>query len=358
LKSLLSDKNLRIFFAAWWLLCLAIQFFVLKQLNIDDTHAAIDSLCSIILLSGGSLFISNNLKYYLPRKERYWYIVIVSVTVGFFWILAQRGAMWALLKSDDVYNQFVSETAWIRFGAGFLLLSSMSMFSMMWYVQQEYTEMLNRKAETEQLSKEAELFKLRSQFQPHFLFNSLNSTSALIGSDPGKARNMIYQLSDFLRGTLKKEEHQWIALEEEIEYLHLYLEIEKVRFGHRLKTQIDVPEDSLRLQLPALILQPVVENAIKYGLYDTIGEVLIRIEAEAKSGNLLIKIENPFDPETMHSSKGTGFGLRSIRRRLFLLFARSDLLKTSSNGHLFVTSILIPQTLQPQSKIVNEKERK
>lgn len=263
-----------------------------------------------------------------------------------------------LLKTDDPYNEFVSDTGLIRFGAGFLLLSSMSMFSMMWYGQQEYTEMIKRKAETEQLSKEAELFKLRSQFQPHFLFNSLNSISALIGSDPEKARHMIYQLSDFLRGTLKKDEHQWIVLEEEIQYLQLYLEIEKVRFGHRLQTEINVPKDALQLQLPALILQPVVENAIKYGLYDTTGEVLIRIDAEAKSRNLTIIVQNPFDPETTHPTKGAGFGLRSIQRRLFLLFARNDLLKISMEDNLYITTILIPQTLQPQQQFVNETERK
>ncbi len=279
MKSILSDKNLRVFFAVWWSLCLIIQFFVLKQLHIDNNHAYTDSLVSIILLAAGSFFISNNLKYYLPRKEKYWYIIIISTTVGFFWYLAQKGVLLMFLKSEDPYNDFISDTAYIRFGAGFLLLSSISMFSLMWYGQQEYTEIINRKAETEQLSKDAELFKLRSQFQPHFLFNSLNSISALIGSDPEKARHMIFQLSDFLRGTLKKDEHQWIALEEEIQYLQLYLEIEKVRFGHRLQTEIKVAENTLQLQLPALILQPVVENAIKFGLYDTTGEVLIKIEA-------------------------------------------------------------------------------
>ncbi|MEO8821937.1 MAG: histidine kinase [Ginsengibacter sp.] len=358
MKSILSDKHLRIFFAAWWLLCMAIQFYVLKQLGIDDRYASIDSLVSIILLAGGSFFISNNLKYYLPRKEKYWYIIIISITVGFFWFLLQRGVLWMVLKTGDPYNEFISDTATIRFGAGFLLLSTMSMFSLMWYGQQEYTEMINRKAETEQLSKEAELFKLRSQFQPHFLFNSLNSISALIGSDPEKARHMIYQLSDFLRGTLKKDEHQWIALEEEIQYLQLYLEIEKVRFGHRLKTEINVPQDALALHLPALILQPVVENAIKYGLYDTTGEVLIRIEVESKHGNLHIEVRNPFDPETTHPTKGTGFGLRSIQRRLFLLFARNDLLRTSIESNLYITTIVVPQTLQPQQQFVNETERK
>lgn len=357
MKSILFDKQLRIFFAAWWLLCLVIQFFVLKQLGIDDRHATIDSLVSITLLAGGSFFISNNLKYYLPRKEKYWYILVISITVGFFWFLLQRFVFWMTLKADDPYNQFISDTALIRFGAGFLLLSSMSMFSMMWYGQQEYTEMINRKTETEQLSKDAELFKLRSQFQPHFLFNSLNSISALIGSDPKKARHMIYQLSDFLRGTLKKEEHQWIALEEEIQYLKLYLEIEKIRFGHRLNTEIKIPENGLQLQLPAFILQPVVENAIKFGLYDTTGEVLIRIEAKATNENLTIIVQNPFDPETTHPSKGTGFGLRSIQRRLFLLFARNDLLKTSIEGNIYVTAIKIPQTLQP-TQFVNETARK
>ncbi len=317
MKSILSDKRLRIFFAAWWLLCIILQFFILKQIGIENQHAVADSLASIVLLAAGSFFISNNMKYYLPRKEKYWYILIISITVGFFWFLAHRGIMWMILKDGDPYLNFIRSTTLIRFGAGFLLLSSMSMFSLMWYGQQEYKELANRKTETEQLSKEAELFKLRRQFQPHFLFNSLNSISALIGSDPEKARHMIYQLSDFLRGTLKKDEQQWIALEEEIQYLQLYLEIEKVRFGHRLQTEIVVPGEALQFKLPALILQPVVENAIKFGLYDTTGEVLIKLQAEVENGNLTISIQNPFDPETAHPSKGTGFGLGPLKEDCF-----------------------------------------
>lgn len=358
MKSILSDKRLRIFFAAWWLLCIILEFFILKQIGIENQHAVADSFASIVLLAAGSFFISNNMKYYLPRKEKYWYILIISITVGFFWFLAHRGIMWMILKDGDPYLNFIRSTTLIRFGAGFLLLSSMSMFSLMWYGQQEYKELANRKTETEQLSKEAELFKLRRQFQPHFLFNSLNSISALIGSDPEKARHMIYQLSDFLRGTLKKDEQQWIALEEEIQYLQLYLEIEKVRFGHRLQTEIVVPGEALQFKLPALILQPVVENAIKFGLYDTTGDVLIKLQAEVENGNLTISIQNPFDAETAHPSKGTGFGLRSIKRRLFLLFARNDLLKTDIDNNQFITTIIIPQPLQPGQQEVNETERK
>ncbi len=98
---------------------------------------------------------------------------------------------------------------------------------------------LNKEAlQLRQLAKDAELYKLRQQLQPHFLFNSLNSISALVTSRPEQARKMIQQLSDFLRGTLKKEENQWITLEEELQHLELYLDIEKVRFGHRLHTEL------------------------------------------------------------------------------------------------------------------------
>jgi hypothetical protein len=352
----LSDNRLRGFFAFWWLLWMLLQYVILKQVNIDDFHALCDSSTSIILLAAGSFFISNNMKYYLPRKEKYWYIIVISITIGFLWLLAQRGTMWMILKAGDPYLNIVQSTAYIRFGAGFLLLSSMSMFSLMWYSQQEYKEMAGRKTETERLSKEAELFKLRRQFQPHFLFNSLNSISALTAVDPEKARHMIYQLSDFLRGTLKKDEQQWITLEEEIQYLQLYLDIEKVRFGHRLQTKIITPDKTLPFKLPALILQPVVENAIKFGLYDTTGEVLIEIECEDLSGNLKIIVKNPFDPETSNPIKGTGFGLASIRRRLFLLFARNDLLNTTTEKNQFITSLLIPQRLEPG--IENKTERK
>src|SRR6185437_2935474 len=199
----------------------------------------------------------------------------------------------------------------------------------------------DRKLETERLSKEAELFKLRQQFQPHFLFNSLNSISALTAVDPEKARHMIYQLSDFLRGTLKKDEQQWITLAEEIQYLQLYLDIEKVRFGHRLQTEIITPEETLTFKMPALILQPVVENEIKF---------------EDFSGNLKIIVKNPFDPETSNPVKGTGFGLASIRRRLFLLFARNDLINSTTEKNNFITTILIPQINELQTMNKEEKQ--
>ncbi|MEO5650807.1 MAG: histidine kinase [Ginsengibacter sp.] len=344
-NSILSDKRLRLFFSAWWLMWMVLQYIILGQLNIDDTHAIIDSILSNLLLAISCLFISNNMKYYLPRREKYGYILVLSISASFLWLLVLQAALWIILKEGDPYFQFIRASWSIRFGAGFLLISSMSMFSLLWYSQQEQREMDNRKTEAEKISKEAELFKLRQQLQPHFLFNSLNSISALTATNPEKARHMIHQLSDFLRGTLKKDEHQWNTLEEELQYLQLYLEIEKVRFGYRLQTRIIYDDAVLKYKLPVLLLQPVVENAIKFGLYDTTGEVLIQLEAIAEQNNLKIRVQNPFDPETSQPLKGTGFGLTSIQRRLFLLFARHDLLQIKKEKDHFITTILIPQTV-------------
>lgn len=343
-NSILSEKRLRYFFATWWLLWILLQYIILRQLDINPVHAITDSVVSNFLLAVSCFFISNNMKYYLPRREKYWYILVVSGSVSLLWMVILQAALWMIFPQRDNYPEFIQSSWAIRFGAGFLLISSMSMFSLLWYSQQEQKETDNRRTEAEKLSREAELFKLRQQLQPHFLFNSLNSISALTGSNPEKARHMIQQLSDFLRGTLRKNEQQWNTLEEELNYLELYLDIEKVRFGHRLRTEINCEKEILLLKLPALLLQPVVENAIKFGLYDTTGDVIIKISAIDEHGNLKIIVQNPFDAETSQPFKGTGFGLSSIQRRLFLLFARNDLLTTQKEDEVFTTTILVPQT--------------
>ena len=161
---------------------------------------------------------------------------------------------------------------------------------------------------------------------------------------PEQARKMIQQLSDFLRGTLKKDEQQFSSLEMEMEHLNLYLEIEKMRFGHRLKTEISTDEKANGMLLPSLLLQPIVENAIKFGLYDSVGDVLISITTSANENYLQIEIQNPFDTVTSTAQKGTGFGLSSVQRRLFLIFFRSDLLKTDTHEGIFTTTIKIPQS--------------
>lgn len=297
------------------------------------------------MLAGSCLLISNNMRYYLPRQERYWYILIISLGLSAVWLLSVRVFLWILFKDDQAYMIMLRQSSSLRFGVAFLMVSCMAMMSLTWYTQEEQKETNTRKTDAEKLAKDAELYKLRQQLQPHFLFNSLNSISALTGSQPEKARHMIQQLSDFLRGTLKKDELIWNTLEEELQYLQLYLDIEKVRFGYRLQTEIMYEGDVLQMKLPSMLLQPIVENAIKFGLYDTIGEVVITITAKNEDGLLKVSVKNPFDPDTAQPLHGTGFGLASIKRRLFLLFARHDLLQTTTSNDYFITTVTVPQLL-------------
>lgn len=342
-RSPLSILRFRVIFIICWVVMMADNVMVLKFFGLPWHAAVIDSaICNTLLLLI-CLLVMNTLRYYLPRGQQYINIFSICLFLTIVWLLLVKWLLKVALGQVEGYTTILDHSLSIRFSIAFLLLGCITMISMLWFNQQEQKEQEAHKTDAEKMAKEAELFKLRQQLQPHFLFNSLNSINALIGSRPEEARKMVQQLSDFLRGTLKKEETQWVTYQEELQYLQLYLDIEKVRFGNRLATQIETDENVNQLKLPALLLQPVVENAIKFGLYDTTGETLIRIHAVKEGHYLVIKVMNPFDPETSSPRQGTGFGLNSIQRRLYLLFARTDLLLTDAKENIFTTIIKVPQ---------------
>ena len=317
---------------------------MLQDWGFDWRISLQDVVISNALLAGACIVIGNIFRFYRPQKHRYIYLLVTCGAVTGLWGATIRFGLTEVFYDNKAYVEFIDRSMPVRFDIAFLVCGCAAMMSMLWYNLQEQKENEQRKTDAEKLSKDAELYKLQQQLQPHFLFNSLNSISALAGSKPELARKMIHQLSDFLRGTLKKEEHQAVTLEEELKHLELYLEIEKVRFSHRLHTDIQTDKQSLACKLPAMLLQPIVENAIKFGLYDTIGTITIRINAEFTNNYLVISVENPFDSETS-SRSGTGFGLSSIQRRLYLLFARNDLLQTRSTEQVFITTVKLPQTI-------------
>jgi sensor histidine kinase YesM len=342
LNSPFKVARFRLVFTASWLLWMALQVKVLHWYQFSLTAAFTDSLVSNLLLAGTCILVSNILSYYLPVKQRYIYILTLVTIFSVAWLLLSRFILMLLIGNND-YEHFFTESFPIRWAISFLVIGSMALLSVLWYTLDDQRENEKRRNEAEYLSKEAELYKLRQQLQPHFLFNSLNSINALIGLKPQEARTMIQQLSDFLRGTLKKEENAWVSLEEELQHLQLYLEIEKVRFGYRLSTDIINEAEGQGCQLPSMLLQPIVENAIKFGLYDTIEAITISIQTKLEDNTLIITVKNPFDLETNLPRQGTGFGLSSVQRRLYLLFARNDLLQTTTSENIFITTIKIPQ---------------
>jgi two-component system LytT family sensor kinase len=337
-----SIKNKLIFAAAWFAWTL-MSFKILRDWGYTWQIALADCLVANTLLAIVIILVSNLLRYYRPKKGKYLYIFIICAAKSGLYTVGIRYVLTQIFPTDTHYLNFLNKSLPVRFDIAFLVTICIALMSELWYTLEEQKEREHRQADAEKLAREAELYKLRQQLQPHFLFNSLNSISALVKLEPAQARTMIHQLSDFLRGTLKKEENQWITLEDELQHLQLYLDIEKVRFGHRLNTEIISEASANVLRLPNMMLQPLVENAIKFGLYDTTDSVTIRIQTLYENGYLVISIQNPFDPATSSPKQGTGFGLSSVQRRLYLLFARHDLLVTSNTGNLFTTTIKIPQ---------------
>lgn len=190
--------------------------------------------------------------------------------------------------------------------------------------------------------KEAELNLLKSQINPHFLFNSLNSISSLTITNPVKAQEMIIKLSDFLRYSISRHSNQKSTLKLELENVQRYLDIEKTRFGNRLNYQPDISVDCLDRTLPTMLLQPLYENAIKHGVYESTEPVTLKAIVRIENNFLSITIVNNFDPEAS-AKKGSGIGLRNIKERLRLTYHREGLLQTNRTNNTFEVKLLIPQ---------------
>lgn len=301
-----------------------------------------DAGISTVTLVACGYLLFNSLKFYLPHNNRVWKVLGLVLTITLISLFLSRYVLSQFI--DIAQFPYFSSSIPIRVVVNFLVLLCLIITTIFWNVQEESEKNIKRKESVEKMLREAELYNLHRQLQPHFLFNSLNSIIALIDVDPALAKRMTFQLSDFLRGTLRKDEQQLVTLSEELEQLKLYLDIEKVRFGHRLSTHIDtqftVDENH---RVPAMILQPLVENAIKFGLYNITGEVTIRIDIQQDAQILIFKIHNPFEEDQFENHKGAGFGLRSIQRRLFLIYGRTDLLHHHTQDGIYTAILNIPQ---------------
>ncbi|WOE75306.1 sensor histidine kinase [Alterisphingorhabdus coralli] len=186
-----------------------------------------------------------------------------------------------------------------------------------------------------QAAQQAELRSLRYQVNPHFLFNTLNSLSSLVlRNRPAEADAMIMNLSTFYRNSLSGDPLDDVPLEEEVELQRLYLDIEQVRFPERLKVDISIPDDLMDVCVPGLILQPLVENAIKYGVSRTSRPVTVSISAESRGDLLTLTVCDDGDPVMVDidSSESNGIGLANVRDRLETRFGESGALQTEAHA--------------------------
>lgn len=333
-----------IFFMVFWILATA----KLIQLYGPNFYLALmDSLVQSLLIIGGFFLLENVFRFYLPQRTNSWFAVALPVVMSVLVLYLGHFVLKQLFSEQKEYLVFLENSFAVR-GAILLILFSACVFLLV--IAGRLEDQLKTRQREEmvmKMTKEAEFHQLRQQLQPHFLFNSLNSISALIASNPEKAREMVLQLSGFLRGTIRKDEKMWVTVQEEASYLQLFLDIERVRFGHRLKVDFQVAEATQSIKIPQMLLQPLMENAVKHGLYGTTGEVEIQLNIRNVGVYLEITIANPFDPKAGTTADGLGFGLDAVKRRLYLLFGRHDLINCVVNQNQFSVVLKIPHTHDP-----------
>jgi two-component system sensor histidine kinase AlgZ len=195
--------------------------------------------------------------------------------------------------------------------------------------------------DAELLARDAELRALKAQINPHFLYNSLNSITALTMVDPAKAREMCIRLSDFLRNTLGLGERETISWREELALSRTYLDVEQVRFGSRLRVEIDVDEECSECLVPPLVLQPLIENAVKHGIATMVDGGLIRVEGHIIDGAMEVSVANDFDPDSP-SPRRHGLGLRNVRSRLATRFGDAAHLTAHVKDNQFRAEMVVP----------------
>jgi hypothetical protein len=223
--------------------------------------------------------------------------------------------------------------------AGLYLLSLLAHDGLIAFANMQ--QALRREGESRLAASEAELQMLRTQVSPHFLFNSLNSICALTQFDPDAASAMTMDLAQFFRLTLSLAERERIPLDEEISLAERYLAIEKRRFAEKLDYRFRIAPDAASCLLPPMLLQPLVENAVKHGIRDLDEAGCVEIEAQLRDGWLHIAVSNPVAARAS-GAEGNGLGLANIRKRLATVYRERARLAWQSEKDRFRVEITVP----------------
>lgn len=273
--------------------------------------------------------------------------IIASVTAGSMWATAGR-MWWRFLGRFGLPAEALASPSFISLLMGFGALAYLLSLTVQYALQgmEDTAALAQRDLQLQIAAREAELRALRSQVDPHFLFNSLNAVSGLIGPDPERAREMVQRLADFLRTSLTLGAVPWIELQRELALVSSYLEIERVRFGDRLRVRVDMEEGLGSVPVPPLLLQPLVENAVRHGIATCLEGGTIQVEARQRRDLVWLTVTNPRDGES--TRRGTGFGLDIVRRRLAGAYGTRAALAVEPSPEEYRVSITWPTTVEPR----------
>ncbi len=340
-------RNITLTYAIWLMIgCLLASLLVLTNTS-TWTNALFFSIPVTLIfgsISASAYYVARS----LPMKKRRFFVVtgIFSGTALIY------GGAWIVVCY--LWNKFslILEESWAGINltphlASLLLICGTLLYLLSILVYDVLLALDNirqaerRETESQVQAREAELQVLRTQINPHFLFNSLNSISALTAIDPAGAREMTIELAQFFRQTLALSEKQKITLSDEIALCNHFLAIEKIRFGKKLNVSMDIDPEAESCLLPPMLLQPLLENAIKHGIRDLVDGGTIKLSSKTRDAWLFVAIDNPVDMQPSQT-QGTGTGLKNLQARLRSLYGDQSRVGWHITEQVFRIEITLP----------------
>lgn len=342
-----SRRNFIYYLIAWLIISLLHLFLIGYYFDFPFAAVLADAVVSNLLVSVLGLSLWFSLRYGMGNKERSIIksivihsvsaLVLLSLWLAFTYLVLQL-----IFQENTAYFDFFNDSLIYRFIGGLFLYSILVLFYYLMIYYQNIKEKSANENRLNMLIKEAEIESLKTQLNPHFLFNSLNSISSLTIQKPEKAQEMVILLSELLRYSVNGSNHSFVPIKKEIDTLMKYVDIEKIRYGEKLKVVFENDEKCNDFQLPPLILQPLIENAIKYSRGQSGGDSYIEVKINNIDSKCKIEISNDYDSEYVNDA-GEGIGLKNIRRRLEIIYEDNFSFNTMDNGKRFTAEMILPK---------------
>ena len=347
-----SNYRSRRLYAGIWAVIIVIQMIgVYLSSDLPFGYAFADTMVFNLLLAIFMIPLWYPVQFNHWESETWRFNLAAHITLAciviFGWLLVGYGLCFLIGLGNTEYRQFLNISLWWKALEGVLFYA----VAVLVYYLYVYIEKLNEKAANEihlnRLLKDGELNLLKSQINPHFLFNSMNSVNSLITRNPEQAQKMLVALSDYLRYAVLSTNRAYSCVADEMENVALYLSIEQLRFGDKLLYEPDIDPSTLSAEIPAMLLQPLFENAIKHGVYESLETVRIMVKINKDGQYLNIEICNNFDTESISQKKGSGTGLQNIRERLRLIYGNSAAMQIKAEYGVFMVMLKIPINNRP-----------
>jgi two-component system LytT family sensor kinase len=268
---------------------------------------------------------------------------IIACIINSIWLLIIffYSVLLDFIFNVQIWNSYYKTAFPILIATGFFLYFLACLFHYLILALEKTKNMEQKILENHLVTSQAEIKSLKSTIHPHFLFNSLTALSTLTQTSPPLAREVCIQLSDFLRYSLKYSTNDKVTIADELKHIENYLNVEKIRFGNRLKVEFDVKEETKNLLILPFILLPLVENAVKHGVQERIETTILRVSIKKNQGYLYIEVSNPYDL-SVNTPPGTGHGLSNLRKRISSEYGKDARLVIEKDKHIFTVKLYIP----------------